>query len=297
MTELLSFGELLVDLEPDALELTDGSRAVLYLGGSAANMAVTYRLLGGDSILVSAVGDDILGSMLLEALKRYGMPIDHILIKPVPTTLVLTHWDIGERFVVYWGAHTMIGVEEFPEGLLEDADVFHTSAFMLARPPSSTTAAHLFKKALELSKIVSIDTNFRDKLYEDPGSWRRRLLDMIEKADYVKISEDDARTLFRGMGEGELMVRLRDHPGTVVYTMSRRGALIFDKGSEYRIEVGGPRRRGNTVGAGDVFYGSFLYYVRRGLHPKEAGRKAAALASLKLKYGYRVPVALARVNR
>ena len=65
----LCFGEILWDV--------DGETRTL--GGAPLNVAGHIRRLGGESAVVSAVGDDELGRMTLEAIDRLG--VDRSLVR------------------------------------------------------------------------------------------------------------------------------------------------------------------------------------------------------------------------
>ena len=66
--KLLSFGEILWDVYPDEK----------YIGGAPLNFAAHFVKQGGESYMLSAVGDDELGKNVLELLKNWDIKTDYV---------------------------------------------------------------------------------------------------------------------------------------------------------------------------------------------------------------------------
>ncbi len=78
---IVGLGELLWDLLPEGKQL----------GGAPANFAYHAHALGAEALIVSRVGDDLLGREILARLQALGLPIDGVAVDPAaPTGTVFT---------------------------------------------------------------------------------------------------------------------------------------------------------------------------------------------------------------
>ena len=74
MVDLITYGPR----PPVAGETLFGDRFDLGTGGKGANQAVMCARLGADVTMVNAVGDDVFGTMTIEALRAEGVDVRHV---------------------------------------------------------------------------------------------------------------------------------------------------------------------------------------------------------------------------
>ena len=88
--DVFTIGELLVDMISN--DYDDNFNCNIYtthFGGSPANIAMNVQMLGGKSVISSAVGNDPLGSYLIEHLKENNIDTSYINRVKDSTSMVL----------------------------------------------------------------------------------------------------------------------------------------------------------------------------------------------------------------
>lgn len=270
----LTFGEILWDI----IEGTE------YIGGAPYNFAAHLAKLGGESYLISAVGDDDLGRQALDYAKRHGIRSHYL--KPVPdapTGTVTVELSQGEpEYTIHEGvAWDKIGLES--EALEEIRgqtwDIFYMGTLAQRSEKNRTLLAELFGAVK--SRHFFYDINLRQNYYSK---------DIIEpslnRATIVKLNRDEAELIgemfgIDGTGDDQThaarIAKLFDLE-TLIITRGKEGALVFHR-DEFRpipvkaVEVA------DAVGAGDSFSAGFMYALTHGKSPFEAAVLGGELGS------------------
>ena len=107
-------------------------------------------------------------------------------------------------------------------------------------------------------RLIAYDPNVRPSVVGDLDAWRARLDELLPHVDLLKISAEDAETLYPGIDPRALARDwLSRGPRLVVVTRGGDGALAMTA----RQEVERPGRKVgvvDTVGAGDTFQAALL---------------------------------------
>lgn len=248
---ILCVGEILVDMIGG-----DNNGAFCYerrAGGAPFNVACAVKKLGGASAFVGCVGDDLAGTFLQEyALSR---KLDVLNIKrdgSRNTTLAFVELDAsGERSFCFYRKNTAdYMLPEADDGLLRAANIVHVGSLMLSEQAGRDYADRLIKRAKAAHKTVGFDVNYREDIFRDRASAVELYKSCIDRADIVKLSEDEY-----GIFGAEYVDGLRDK--LVCITLGSRGSeWRFDgrKGGAGSIAV----KPVDTTGAGDAFYAGLL---------------------------------------
>ncbi len=125
-------------------------------GGSAANFAVTVCGLGHRARFLGQVGDDAIGTVLVEELAAAGVDITAVQRGGTTGSIVVLVDDAGERHML---------TDRGASGLLSHVDaawlagvsVLHVPLYSFATPPLSLAAAELVAIAHTLGVRVSVD--------------------------------------------------------------------------------------------------------------------------------------------
>ena len=244
-----------VSAPPRANQKITAHDRLLLAGGPATNASVAFGGLGGDPLLVTALGNHVLCRTVVDELAGYGVECvdttpDHP--GPPPVSTVLVSVSTGDRAVVSDnGAHREVPWTDLT-GRLRDADVLLVDGHhpRLARAAVDAAARH------GVPVVV------------DAGSWRPVLAEVIPRADFVLCSAD---------------LRVPGIPavGTLDALLSRgaRAVGVSDGANPLGWATGGERGEVSvptvdvvdTLGAGDVLHGAAAYAVAR------RGVSAAAL--------------------
>jgi len=215
-------------------------------GGPAANAAVTFAGLGGDAILVTALGDDPVAELIRADLAAYGVSVVDAAAgttRAVPVSAVSVVESTGDRSVVSLDA---VNSDASPPGdlgdLVADADVVLVDGHhpVVAR----VAARHAAARATTL--VV------------DAGRWKAVMSDIVPYATDMVCSND-----FRMPGadnpESTAAALVRSGVRTVVTTHGGDPVEWWSDGESGSVPVE-PVVVVDTLGAGDAFHGAYSYF-------------------------------------
>ncbi|HUA79183.1 MAG TPA: sugar kinase [Dyella sp.] len=188
------FGELLMRMSPPGHELTlQSPRFEVHFGGAEANVAASLAILGHDSVMISALPDNVLGRACAGELRRHG--VDTKSLRYAPGRMGLYFLSPGAMHrpseVLYDRANSVFAstpaaTYDWPT-LLTSAQWLHLSGINLALGQSTAQAAIEAARAARAAGLsVSFDCNYRSKLWgaregQAPGLLR----DMVAEADVM----------------------------------------------------------------------------------------------------------------
>ncbi len=241
-------------------------------GGAAHNAAAAFAALGGDTTLVTKVGSSLessivdfdlrcLGISLIDCMKdqNFRLPISNIMV-----------FETGERQIIT-SPHQIHTDIRFAEEEIEDALSKADICMFDTRYPSITL--WLAEQARKHSVTTVLDG----------GNWQDRLEQLIPFIDIVICSDDfmppgtktheDVRDYLKQKGVKEVAV-----------TRGGESILYFNDKQSFEISV--PKVDAvDTMGAGDIFHGSFCYYyVENKGNMKDALEKSSKIASFSCLY-------------
>jgi ribokinase len=255
-------------------------RVALRQGGSAANCARWLARLGVRATLVTAVGRDAIGRVLVEALRREGVIVRASRIAGRPTGRIgVVVMSGGERsFVADRGAAD----ELRPTDLRADwfvGDLLHLPAYSLIGSPLGDAGRRAIELARGHGTLVSLDLASAAPLLAKGRRAARRL-----------VEEAAPDVLFSTLGEADAYLGGYDLSGLLEaapLAVVKRGAggatlLARAPGGVLRFEVATPGLAPtDTTGAGDAFDAGFLAafcVVPSDVRLRPAALRRAALA-------------------
>jgi sugar/nucleoside kinase (ribokinase family) len=215
-------------------------------GGPAANAAVTFAALGGDAILVTALGDDPVAELIRADLAAYGVSVVDAAAgttRAVPVSAVSVVESTGDRSVVSLDA---VNSDASPPGnlgdLVADADV------VLVDGHHPLIAGAAARDAATRATTLVVDA----------GRWKPVLGDITPYATDMVCSND-----FRTPGA--------DDPGSSAAALVRSGVrtVVTTHGAD-PVEWWSDGESGSvpveqvvvvdTLGAGDAFHGAYAFF-------------------------------------
>ena len=245
----------------------------VYIGGPAANAAITYAALGGDATLATCLGDGTESRAMIEELGEYGVKVlNYSEYDTVPNTACIVVSSDGKRTVLS-GQHPFEVNREF------DLREYDFALFDCNQQEISLEILNV------LDTLSSVE---KKKVVLDAGSWKPNIEKFLDRADVVIASEDfkdeAGNTLFEmeckathkaiTRGEKPVLYRGKD--------TSQIGQAPSYSGRELSVE---PVNAVDTLGAGDIFHGAFCYgSFEQGYSCEEALRFAGKVASESVKY-------------
>ena len=286
---LVAAGELLADFIGTDIQdsLKQTSHFQRFQGGSPANLAANMARLGAKVALVSSVGNDNLGNYLIEEIAKTGIETKYVVKNQhSPSTIVLVARSTGTPdFIAYRAADTMLEELHFPDELLAETGIFHTTCFALSRKPAQDSLVWAAKKAAKLGATLSIDANYAPSIWPDRAQAWKVIKDYIANGALVKLSEDDAERLYgKKVNPDEVIAELHDAGAKLVcFTLGAKGAIVSEDFGKNSFDLAAQKIQvKDSTGAGDAFWSGFLTAYHDGHSIRQCAQAASKMAVLKL---------------
>jgi len=228
-----------------------------FTGGPAANEAITFSMLGGESTLITSIGRSALGKAIYADLDFYGVKVKDLSkntdILPFVSAILVD--GAGERSI-WSGQRTFSQIDWVPK--MDDYDFCMCDCYMAPHSLEILRKCHG-----KMPICLDVDA-FSETVYDYLA-----LADIAILSAKVWVSIDFKR----------LDPRL-----TIIITDNGFPIKVIDGEEEYEVPV----RKANvidTLGAGDIFHGAFAhYYYDKLLSIREATKGAADIATLSVEY-------------
>ena len=274
MNSIVCFGETLWDVLPTGKQP----------GGAPFNVAVHLHQLGQPVQLISRVGDDDLGTELLDFLHARGLSTDYVQRGHTHLTGVVKA-NVGDRNEVVYKivqpvAWDYIQYEPALGTLVEAADML---VFGSLAARTATTRETLYR-LLPHAKFRVFDVNMRPPHYT-----RETVQYLLEHSHLVKMNEHELAEILSWFGKSATdeqaveWLAQRFQLQAVCVTLGADGALLWKEGQLYR-SPGRPVEVQDTIGSGDAFLAALLSGWRAGQSPQECLQFACAAGSLVATY-------------
>lgn len=238
-------------------------------GGPALNAACVCSTWGEPTSLISRIGDDQYGSMIMESLQRYGVKVSGMIRDPGSRTslsFIVANGLTGERTIFNFpsshGCSSAPIPEKEPSVILSDGH----------EPEASIACIRAFPKAISIM---------------DAGSCRPDVLTVARESKYVICSRTFAEQYLgrpltldaEGLKESLLSIGRINEGCKVVVTLGGKG-LAFLEGDQLVTMPAFEVDAVDTTGAGDIFHGAFAFGLARNLGMRESLTLASMAAAV-----------------
>ncbi len=264
MYDIVSLGELLIDFTESGLSPAGMRLFEQNPGGAVTNLLCAASQCGAKTGFIGKVGRDMHGAFLKQAMLDAGVDM-HALVEAedVFTTLAFVALKpSGERefsFARKPGADTQLRPDELERDMLRSTRVFHTGSLSLTQEPCRAATYEAIDIAKAAGAVISYDPNYRATLWGGEAEAVRFMRSLIATADIMKVSDEELPLLTGETDPEKAADVLLDQGVTIVaVTLGSNGAYIR-VGSESRYVAGFRANAVDTTGAGDSFFGGFLY--------------------------------------
>ena len=271
MTQIVTLGEVLIDLTQTGTDENGIPQFKAFPGGAPAQVALAASRLGAKTGFIGKIGKDAFGTQLRETLEADAVDTSFLFeTEEVPTTLAIVSVDAkGERSFSFYrepGADTQLNINEamaFLDGELPF--ILHFGSLSLTTEPSRGAALNAVSQAREKGVLISYDPNYRAALWKSADEAVRWMRTPLEMTDILKISDEEL-VLLTGTDDllegsrrlGEYGIRL------IMITLGSKGVfyrLHSADGQTGDISGTVPAETVqvcDTNGAGDTFLGAVL---------------------------------------
>jgi adenosine kinase len=248
-------GRFAEQILPDQVHILNVSFLVPTLrrefGGCAGNIAYTLAALGGDAVVVAALGND--GDAYLDRMQRLGIDTRQVLqVQDTYTAqaMIITDADNNQITAFHPGAMQ----EAHRIGLPERDDI--TLAII---GPDGRDA--MLRRASDLAAAgIPFVFDPGQGLPMFDGATLRRF---IAQAHWLAVNDYEARMLCERTGDS-LEALSRSHLEGVIVTLGADGCDVWQQGRCTRVPGIPAERVVDPTGCGDAFRGALLYGLERG---------------------------------
>ncbi len=255
---ILCCGEALIDMLPRETATAERCFAP-HVGGAVLNTAVALSRLGEAAGFFTGLSTDLFGAQIAAALAADGVDISPAIRSDRPTTLAFVTLENGQAEYAFYDENTagrMLSEADLPAGI-EAAACFFGGISLAVEPCADTYEALSARLAPEMPMML--DPNVRPGFIADPETYRTRIWRMIERADIVKVSDEDLAWLLGGETPETMARQVLDRgPALVCMTRGAEGVTAYSRSAD-PVPVASRRVTVvDTVGAGDTFNAGLL---------------------------------------
>lgn len=199
MDRIVSFGEIMLRLKsPAHARLFQQPSLEATFGGGEANVAVSQCMLGRQGVFVTALPDNPVGDAAVNELRKYGVDTSCIVRAKGRVGIYFLETGANQRAstVVYdrdYSSISLVKPGDFNwKEILLGARWFHITGITPALSLSAAEASiEAVKEAKKAGCTVSIDLNYRKKLWNYGKKAPEVMADLVRHADVVIANEED----------------------------------------------------------------------------------------------------------
>lgn len=288
MFDVLAVGELNVDIILSGLKrppvMGEEVLSETYtecMGSSTAICACAMASLGMHTTFFGKLGMDNHGELVMKSLGRYGIDTTHVLRAPEYTTGVTVSMSMpGDRAMVTYFGDTIdaFTAEEVPLEKIQARHIHVGSFFLQAKLRPGLK--ELFRRAHAQGMTTSLDAG-----WDDTGSWREALGDVLSETDFFFPNEKEAECI-AGTADMEEAARIIAGMGcNTIVKWGSKGSLYCSKDGKEAYRCGSFKVTPvDTTGAGDSFNAGFLTAFLQGKSIPECMRYGNATGAVSVCY-------------
>ncbi len=233
------------------IQLAQGQR--LTLGSSSAIFACNLARLGVSVGFVGKVGDDMIGSFVVERLEASGVDTSRIVRAEGAQTGICVILSFPQDYAMasYAGVRNSFCLDDVDLDYVQRAKHLHMSSYYL-QPGMRLGAVKLFRTAKAAGLTTSLDPD------NDPtGKWNGGLQELLPCVDVFLPNEQEALKISGATDMERALDSLSRLAGSVVIKRGSAGVITRSEGRA--LAVPGFRVEPlDTTGAGDSFNAGFI---------------------------------------
>ncbi len=248
-------------------------------GGSAANTLIAVSQFGGKAFYSCKVADDEPGNFYTKDLLDCGVAtnLDTQVAESGVTgkCLVFVTPDADRTMNTFLGISGNFSDAELVPEAIENATYTYIEGYLVSGENSKQAAI----KAREIAQAAGKKVAFTLADFNMVKFFKEGLLEIIGSGvDFLFANEGEALLMAETEDFDVAVAHLKTLAKAFAVTRGPKGSVIFD--GEKLIEIAPfPVTAIDTVGAGDMYAGAFLYGITNGMSYEEAGTLASKASS------------------
>lgn len=258
--DFISLGEVLIDFIPTgkARELS------VNFGGAPANVAVAMSRNQFKTAFCGMVGDDDFGKLIAATFAEENIDFlcPEFTTEATTTLAFVTLSDSGDRSFTFArkpGADMFMTKEQIPPEQIAKTKMLNAGTLSMVGGSAKEATIYALKEAHRQGKIVTLDLNYRDQLWNyDIEACAKALQNVLAYVDLLKVSEEEVPLIGMPIQEALDYYNIT----AIIETLGADGSQCHLKNKVLKQE-GIKTQVKDTTGAGDAFWGAFLAEILR----------------------------------
>jgi len=270
-------GRFAQQILPDQVHILNVSFLVPTLrrewGGCAGNIAYTLKLLGGEPVILGALGSD--GAEYLARFAQLGIDTSSVRVEREHHTaqcMIITDQDNNQINAFHPGAMSVAH-----RALVPRREQRSDLAIGIIAPDGRQAMAEHARQMHEAGIPFVFDPG--QQLPQFDGAEHREILSM---ARWVAVNDYEGRMLCERTGESLAQMSRRPNIDGIVVTLAAEGCELWQRGESSRVPGHVAQAVVDPTGCGDAFRAGLLYALERGWPLDRAAALGNRLGAIKI---------------
>jgi sugar/nucleoside kinase (ribokinase family) len=248
-------------------------------GGSAANTAAGFALMGGRAAFIGRVANDQFGGVFRHDIRANGVEYETESAKggaPTARCLVFVTPDAQRTMQTYLGASVELGPEDIDQAQVQRAKILYLEGY-LWDPPKAKIAflkAAEFAHAAKRKVALTLSDPFCVKRHRDEF---RQLVE--NHVDILFANEAEICALWQTKDFDEAAQITKQKTPLAVLTRSEKGSAVLSAQRSFKVQAAPVEHVVDTTGAGDQYAAGFLFGLATGRQLESCARIACLTAA------------------
>lgn len=252
--------------------------SIMAPGGKASNQAVAASRAGAKTTIITRIGNDDIGNVILDNLKANDIDTSNVEVidglNNDAAYVYVNEVDKDNDIKRIVGA-----VDSFTPDMVDKyKDVLLSSKIVVAQMKIPKEVSVRLINFCYDNNIPIIITPCRPKKLDINLKENQ---DLIEKISFITCNKDECISIF---GTDDILECVRRYPNRLIVTLGEDG-LIYNNGTE-DVHIPAPQKDfvEDTTGAGDTFSGNFAAFIAQGETLSKAIERAQYAAGMKIRF-------------
>ncbi|MBP6057082.1 MAG: carbohydrate kinase family protein [Nitrosomonas sp.] len=237
-------------------------------GGCAGNIAYNLKMLGGEPVMMAAVGDDYAPyAARFEQLNLSQNHVQHIPDTLTAQAFITTDLDDNQITAFHPGAMNF--------SHLNSVQDTHDIQLGIIAPDGRDGMLQHAREFHEAGIPFVFDPGQGLPMYNG-----EELLDFIDKADYIAVNDYEGQMLQDRTGLN--LESLANKAKALIVTLGAHGSIIYANGKQFEIPCIKPKEIVDPTGCGDAYRAGLLYGIVNNLDWQTTGQLGSLMGALKI---------------